>query len=116
MLQLINFAVLGRCPYNMKPESKTTRQFGSHRREEMPAGLRLNHPLTDFHYQATGGDFRAPNTRFRRATPSFREVSNEFLAGEMKREYLAEAFCFLIIVGVSAWPIVSMVRAFSLLK
>lgn len=33
----------------------------------------------------------------------------------MKRDYLTEAFCFVIIVSVSAWPIVSMIRALSAL-
>ena len=82
----------------------------------MPVGLRLTRPATDFHYQATGGDFRGGNNRLQRSTPSFRDLSSEFLAAEMKRDYLAEAFCFLIIVGVSAWPIVTMVRAFSWLR
>ena len=29
----------------------------------------------------------------------------------MKRDYLEEAVCFLIIVAISTWPIVSMLRA-----
>src|SRR2546430_17735144 len=117
MLQLTNFAVLERCPYkSMKPQSQITRQFGSHRGEEMPVGLRLTRPVTDFHYQETGRDFRAGNDRRQPTTSSFRDLSNEFFAAEMKRDYLAEAFCFLIIVGVSAWPIVSMVQALALLK
>ena len=82
----------------------------------MPVGVRLTRPVTDFHYQATSGDFRAGNDRRQPTASSFRDLSNEFFAAEMKREYLAEAFCFLIIVAVSAWPIVSMVRALSLLK
>ena len=82
----------------------------------MPAGLRSKQPATDFAYQATGADFRVAHKCAQRARPSFRDLSDKFLAGEMKRDYLAEALCFLIIVSVSAWPIVSMVRAFSLLK
>jgi hypothetical protein len=100
----------------MKPQSQISRQFGSHRGEKMPVGLRPGHPATDFDYQASGADFRGTNDRRQRSTRSFRDLSNEFLAAEMKRDYLVEAFCFLIIVGVSAWPIVSMVRALSLLK
>jgi hypothetical protein len=90
----------------MKPQSQISRQFGSH----------LRHPVTDFHYQATGADFRVANDRVQHSPPSFRDLSSEFLAGEMKRDYLKEAFCFVILVSVSAWPIVSMVRALSLLK
>jgi hypothetical protein len=44
-------------------------------------------------------------------SPSFRDLSREFLGTEMKRDYLSEVFFFAIIVGVSAWPIVTMVRA-----
>lgn len=43
--------------------------------------------------------------------PGFRDISNEFLGAETKRNYVAEAFFFAIIVSVSAWPIVSMLKA-----
>jgi hypothetical protein len=33
----------------------------------------------------------------------------------MKRDYVAEAFCFAIIVAVSAWPIMPTLRAISVL-
>jgi hypothetical protein len=41
----------------------------------------------------------------------FRDLSNEFLATETKRNYVAEVLFFAVIVVVSAWPIVSMVQA-----
>lgn len=47
---------------------------------------------------------------------SFRHLSSSFLTAETKRDYLLEAVCFVIMVTVSAWPIVSMMRALSLLK
>ena len=77
----------------------------------MPASSYPKHPITDFAYQTTGADFRV-----RQAAPPFRNLSKEFLAQEMKRDYLTEAVCFLVIVGLSAWPITSMVHALSLLK
>jgi hypothetical protein len=43
--------------------------------------------------------------------PGFRDLSNEFLGAETTRNYVAEVLFFAIIVGVSAWPIVSMARA-----
>jgi hypothetical protein len=100
----------------MKPQSQISRQFGSRHREEIAGGSRLQHPGTDFHYQTTGTDFRVANKRVHPSLASFRDLSKEFLGAEMKRDYLSEAVCFLIIVSMSAWPIVSMVRAFSLLK
>lgn len=94
----------------MKPLSPITRQRSSH----------LNHPDLDAQYHSANANFPAVADRLKRSpaspSPSFRDLSSEFLGAEMKRDYLAEALCFLVIVGVSAWPIVSMVRAFSLLK
>lgn len=82
----------------------------------MPAPSRLTHPATDFAFQTTGADFGIANSPVRHAAPPFRHLSQEFLAEEMKRDYLKEAFCFLIIVSLSAWPIGLMVSALSLLK
>ena len=42
--------------------------------------------------------------------PGFRDLTNEFLGAETKRTYVAEVLFFAIIVGVSVWPIVSMVQ------
>jgi hypothetical protein len=96
----------------MKPTPQISRQFGSRSRSK--------HPVTDYHYQATGSDFRVATDRLQQSTPalspSFRQLSSEFLSGEMKRDYLAEAACFVIMISMSVWPIVSMVRALSWLK
>jgi hypothetical protein len=104
----------------MKPTSQISRQFGSHRGEELPVGSLLKHPATDCQYHATGGDVRVANDRLKPSTPalapSLRKITSKFLAEEMKRDYLAEATCFVIMISVSAWPIVSMVRALSWLK
>jgi hypothetical protein len=43
--------------------------------------------------------------------PGFRDLSNEFLRTETKRNYVAEVLFFAVIVGVSAWPMVSLVHA-----
>jgi hypothetical protein len=94
----------------MKPLSPITRHRRSH----------LHHPDLDAQYHVGKANFPAVADRLKRSpaspSPSFRDLSSEFLGAEMKRDYLAEAFCFLVIVSVSAWPIVSMVRALSLLK
>lgn len=87
----------------------------SHRGEQAPVGLRPKHPVTDYHYHAQSGELRAANDRRKLSplalAPSFRDLSSEFLATEMKRDYVAEALFFAVMVGVSAWPIVSMVQA-----
>jgi hypothetical protein len=77
----------------------------------------VKQPVTDCYYHAAAVDLRAAKDRLRQSkpvlSPSFRELSNEFLGAETKRDYVAEAFFFAIIVGVSAWPIVTMVQALS---
>lgn len=99
----------------MKPLSQISPQLRSSRGEQAPNGSRLKHPATDCHYHAASGDLRAANDRLKLSSPSvspsFRDLSNEFLDGEMKRTYLGEALFFAIIVGVSIWPMVSMVQA-----
>jgi len=86
----------------------------------MPLGLHSKLPVTDYNYQANGSDFRVATSRLQQSTPavspSLRQLSTEFLSGEVKRDYLAEAACFIIMISVSAWPIVSVVRALSWLK
>ena len=111
MLQL-NFRSARTLPQNkyMKPLSQISAQRRSNHREEAAVGFRAQHPVTDYQYRANGGVLRAANERLKLA-PSFRDLSSEFLATEMKRDYVAEACFFAIIVGVSAWPIVSMIQA-----
>lgn len=82
----------------------------------MPARARPTHPATDFTYQTTGRNFGGGSNRLQYSATPFRLLSQDFLAEEMKRDFLKEAFCFIIIVGLSAWPIASMVSALSLLK
>ena len=44
-------------------------------------------------------------------SPAFHELSSEFLGGETSRDYLAELLFFIVITGLAAWPIVSMLIA-----
>ena len=118
MPQHINFAVLEHCPYHhMKPQSQISRQLRPLRGEQAPIGSQVKHPVTDCSYHAAGGDLRAAKKSLKLSkpllSPSFRDLSNEFLGAETKRNYVAEAFFFAIIVAVSAWPIVTMIRALS---
>jgi hypothetical protein len=103
----------------MKPLSQISRQLRSVRGEQAPIESRVQYPVTDCHYHAANNAPRAANKNLKLSppvlAPSFRDLSNEFLAAETKRNYVIEALFFAIIVGVSAWPIVSMVRALSLL-
>jgi hypothetical protein len=101
----------------MKPTSQITRLSGRHD-EERSSSLshsHATHPLTDCHFHASADEGQSTGSS-RTVTrpvfaPGFRDLSNEFLGAETKRNYVAEVMFFAIIVGVSTWPIVSMVRA-----
>lgn len=97
----------------MKPISHISQQFGRHDGERSPAQRRSKQSVTDYHFHtsempAGGKDGRLSPPVF---APGFRNLSYEFLGAETRRNYVAEVLFFAIIVGVSAWPIASMVQA-----
>ena len=99
----------------MKPPSQIPRKYGRLDGEESPSRLSSRYPRTDCNFHAPEGEAQSAG-RSRKLSrpifaPGFRDLSNEFLGAETKRTYVAEVLFFAIIVGVSTWPIVSMVRA-----
>jgi hypothetical protein len=97
----------------MKPISHISRQFGRLAGERSPVQLRSRQLLTDYHFHTngmpaggTGGRLSPPAL-----APGFRKLSYEFLGAETRRSYVAEVLFFAIIVGVSVWPIASMLQA-----
>ena len=67
-----------------------------------------NLPLTDYCYQATV-DAKSSSSAVRpeRKTPAFHKLSGEFFGTETRRDYLAELLVLILIIGISAWPIIS---------
>ena len=98
----------------MKPNYQISRR-PSRRDEEHSSPRRSNHPLTDCHFQAPATEMQSSGSSCQLSrpicAPGFRDLSNKFLGEESRRDYVVEVLFFAIIVGVSAWPIVSMVRA-----
>ncbi|PZR74609.1 MAG: hypothetical protein DLM73_07445 [Chthoniobacterales bacterium] len=96
----------------MKPNYQISRQHGRLGEESSASRLHSNHPLTDCHFQAPASG-AGPSHKLARPVfaPGFRDLSNEFLGAETTRSYVAEVLLFAVIVGVSAWPIVSMAQA-----
>jgi hypothetical protein len=99
----------------MKPNSQVSRQLERVDQDGPSSRHPSIHPLTDYHFhtpasemQSAGGPRKLSRPVF---APGFRDLSKEFLGAETRRNYVAEALFFSIIVGVSVWPIVSMVRA-----
>ena len=69
-------------------------------------------PLMDYFFQTTidakpSARATAPATK----SQAFHKLSGEFLAGENRRDYIAEFSAFTVISVISAWPIISSIIA-----
>ena len=70
-------------------------------------------PDIDFRFQETPQE----NPGFSGKVPKkfsaagFHRLSSRYIARETNRHFVTDALVFGVIVGVSAWPIVSMIRA-----
>lgn len=79
----------------------------------LPRG-RKQFPPTEFHYRAIAeprGGASAKSNRCLLELRTFREVATRFSGSEARRMFVAELVLFLLITGVSAWPIMSMIAA-----
>ena len=69
-------------------------------------------PLTDYNYRPTAeADVIPTADRQTIESSAFYKISSEFLAAETSRDYVAELSFFVLITGIAAWPIVSMLIA-----
>jgi hypothetical protein len=96
----------------MKPILEINDKQRGSRRDDRARRGQQSFPLTDYHYRPTaeaGGISPAgrPATR----SPAFHKLSSEFLGGETSRDYIAELLFFLLITGLTAWPVMSMLIA-----
>jgi hypothetical protein len=67
---------------------------------------------TDYNYRPTpetqmGFSAGQPVTKL----PTFHKLSSEFLGAERSQDYVAELSFFILITGIAAWPVVSMLIA-----
>ena len=69
-------------------------------------------PDIDFHFQETR---RASDSSSGKpdnfSTDGFHRLSSRYITKETSRAFVADAIIFGMIVGVSAWPIISMIQA-----
>jgi hypothetical protein len=65
-------------------------------------------PLTDYSFQAPA-DAKSSSSAVLPATkePAFHRLSSEFFGAEASRDYFAEFSVFMLITGISVWPIIS---------
>ena len=69
-------------------------------------------PLTDYNYRPTA-ETQVNTSAGWPATksPPFYKLSSEFLSAERSRDYVAELLFFILIAGIAAWPLISMLIA-----
>ena len=67
-------------------------------------------PVIDSNYHPSSEDLRTATRSFQ-TSPSFRDLSRNFLNAEMKREYAAEGMFFAVIIALTGWSTVLLLRA-----
>ena len=105
----------------MKPQFNIPRQPKGARDNSRPLTVRPTPLATDYNYQPASADLRTSNPQFNkrppfRVSPSFRDLSRQFLGAESTRSYVVEAVLFAIIAAISAWPISTMAHAMAQLR
>jgi hypothetical protein len=96
----------------MKPILQINHKQRGSRRDN---GARRSHqsfPLTDYNYRPAAETQVNPSVgRPATKSPAFHKLSSEYLSGETSRDYVAELLFFILITGLAAWPIMSMLIA-----
>jgi hypothetical protein len=104
----------------MKPMPQITAALRSRRHDQRVDRCTPGRPLTDRNFQSWGRTHSSDeNSRGRVSSPaespSFRDISREFLSVETPRSFFAELFLFGVIVLISVWPLFSLLEAWAAL-
>ncbi len=96
----------------MKPVLQINHKQRGLRRDNRVRRNYRSFPLTDYNYRPTA-ETQVSSSAGRPATksPAFHKLSSEFFGAETSRDYVAELLFFILITGVAAWPVVSMLIA-----
>ena len=96
----------------MKSILQTNHKQRGLRRDNRPGHSHQSFPLTDYNYHPTAESQVNSGARWRATkSPAFHKLSSEFLGAETSRDYVAELLFFILITGIAAWPVVSMLIA-----
>jgi hypothetical protein len=96
----------------MKPILQINHKERGSRRDNRARRSHKSFPLTDYNYHPPAESQVNPSALWRTTkSPAFHKLSSEFLGGETSRDYLAELLFFIVITGLAAWPIMSMLIA-----
>jgi hypothetical protein len=96
----------------MKPTPQISHTSRASRHDNRARRKHSSFPLTDYNYRPTAknqvsSSVGRPATRL----PAFHKLSSEFFGAESSRDYIAELFFFILITGIAAWPVMSMLIA-----
>jgi hypothetical protein len=96
----------------MKPILQINHKHRGSRSDSRARRSHQSFPLTDYNYHPTAesqvnssADWRATKS------PAFHKLSSEFFGTEASRDYAAELLFFVLMTGIAAWPVVSMLIA-----
>ena len=96
----------------MKPTLQINHKQCGSRRDNRAGRNHQSFPLTDYNYRPTAETQLSPAAgRPATKAPAFHKLSSEFLGAERSRDYVAELSFFIVITGIAAWPVVSMLIA-----
>ena len=96
----------------MKPILQINHKQRGSRRDNRTRRSDQSFPLTDYNYHPTAEtqlSFSAGRPAAK--LPAFHKLSSEFLGAERSRDYVAELLFFVLITGIAAWPVLSMLIA-----
>jgi hypothetical protein len=96
----------------MKPIPQISHTQRASRHDNRARRKHPSFPLTNYSYRPTAEN-QVSSSAGRPATklPAFHKLSSEFFAAESSRDYIAELFFFILITGIAAWPVMSMLIA-----
>jgi hypothetical protein len=96
----------------MKPILQTNHKQRGSRRDNRARRSYQSFPLTGYNYHPTA-ESQVNSSALWRTTksPAFHKLSSEFLGAETSRHYVAELLFFILITGLAAWPVMSMLIA-----
>jgi hypothetical protein len=96
----------------MKPILQINDKQPRSRRDHRARRSHQSFPVTDYNYHPTA-ETQVDSSVGWRATkpPAFHKLSSEFLGAETSRDFVAEFLFFILITGIAAWPIMSMLIA-----
>ena len=96
----------------MKPILQINHKQRRSRRDNRVRRSQQSFPLTDYNYRPTTEAEASPlAVRPVTKAPAFHKLSSKFFGAETSRDYFAELLFFVLITGIAAWPVVSMLIA-----